>query len=397
MRKMYETFTTIAPTSEKQLDLIDRELSDKKILEFGSGLMEYKTYLPNSSIGKKIKKRITELQACFYIPKSFQLTNEYLSNTRDGGRFIGLANAEHHDFFVKFRSLIKEPVEIAAKEHGVIVTSQCIFGAGGVNAVTSKGEKLSMTQSGVSIEHAIVDIEVEERLSLYELEALYRVVSFINALSSNDTNYKKVVVTAPKVSYYLYAFNLFEKGLLSSDLMLKWIEAVDKRSERVTRLIQKRLNKCLDVESRSPLDGIGDYFKQTISQGSQPNLEDAISILRGTDPIYKRLFEFRKPISWIDLAENISISIEELRHAFETAEGAVIVKSPKQERTFLHTERLADFLFDENHGVRLLAMYPHEQVVVAHEGSRKKALYHVKEPATISGAKKVIRRYSILK
>lgn len=404
MRKFLETGTTpffpsgetAASPVEEKIVLQAREIVYGDQLKFGKDSVIYLQEPRDSKAGKRTYKKIQDLKTSGLLPGACILSEDCLINEKDGGKFSGLQLQTGPEFFVKFRSLREGKATEKSGEHSVIITSQCIFGANGVKAIFGNDEYASMTQSGTLLDRTIVDIVVEPRISLYELEAMYRVVSFINAVAAEGTTYQKVALTTPLVSYYLYGLNAYEKGILSPELMLKWFDAVDDRSDRISKLISERVTRKLRIELRSPMDGLRQYLRTVVGAGKQPELAQAIRILSDQDALYRELLEVREPASWLDLSENISISVEELRHSFETGEGATIVKSPKQETTLLHSAALAKLLLPKGHSFDLCGMYPHEEVVVSHTSPKKASLYHIPEAMSTSSAKTIIKHYGLL-
>lgn len=404
MRKLLETGTKNfvssnedeASLGEERVLLRTRDISYGDQLIFGKDKLTYSQEVKSSTAGKRTQRKIRDLVSNGVLPEDCEVSGDCFINEKDGGKFTGLCLKGNPEFFVKFRSLHEGKVTERSMKPSVIVTSQCIFGANGVTAMFEDGGYASMTQSGTVLDRRIVDVVVESRISLYELEALYRVVAFINALAMHGTSYQKVLLTTPLVSYYLYGLSAYEQGALSPQLMLKWFDAVDGRSDRISRLVSERVTKKVKVEICSPLDELRLYLRTVIQAGKQPELSDALSILSNQDAFYRELLEARMPASWLDLSENISISVEELRHSFETGEGAAIVKSPKQETTLTHSLALAKSLAPRGYSFDLYGMYLQEQVIVSHDSPRRASLYHVPEPIATSGAKEIMKHYGLL-
>ncbi|MFC1659084.1 hypothetical protein ACFL0U_00765 [Pseudomonadota bacterium] len=115
-----------------------------------------------------------------------------------------------------------------------IATGCCLFGAGAVYFITSKGRRVYVCDpkymSTLELEsgEVVTSMHVDDTLSLYEVSSVVERVQVMNGLDG------EVVHNTPKSAYYLYARQLLDQGRITQKLFAKWVAAVDERSAMVT-------------------------------------------------------------------------------------------------------------------------------------------------------------------
>ena len=381
------------------VELEELQVSEGESIEVDNFRLKY--FESNTQdIAKKDERRVDLLKELLLLPSETQYLGIYLLNEADNGKFIKIRLPNGSTYFVKFRSLKIGDEQERKSPYNTIVTSQCIFGFGGTRAELEDGSveifrsgKLVSSSSYEELDdRQIVAWHIDEKISLYELEALLRKTTFINGLMSEGTEYGTVIFTNPRVEYYLAGLDLFEKGYMSSEMLLEWFNIVDRRVNRIDALTKARLDKRLSIKIKSPLDELREYLRNKTIHSSMPRLEEAVVIL-SQDSLWRVVLELGHPDSWVGLV-SLAIAVEELRNTFLTGSGAVVVKSPKQESTFGISTALAK-LINHKSDVRfnMMAMYPQERITVSHKTPRRKLLSYVPEPISITTAKKVIRTY----
>lgn len=384
---------------ESSLGLTPLRLSDGDDISVGKNTLTYVERDLSSNFKKRLKQ-IEYLKSVFLLPGNIETMDSSFVNKSDGSRFIELkVPTEDITYFVKFRTLKIGEVEESTKRFETISTSQCVFGYGYTKARLKDGTLALMrddnlfSTDGVKIpQQSIEGWDIDNKISMYEIEALYRKVSFMNVLVSNDTNFNRVILNTPRMEYYLFCLDFFAKRFLSKDLLKEWFNVVDKRTDRLNKLTINRLDKRFLVILKSPLEEIRSYMIDKVKAGIVPSLEEAFVIL-GRDKLWFSVINVKKPISWSDLAKT-AIAVEELRNSFETGGGTVIVKSPKQEGTFYRAEDIAKRLHSNyKYNFNLFAMYPHERIFIFHDTPKKTLLSNVSEPMPLTVAKKVISQY----
>jgi hypothetical protein len=408
MEGFFETKVSrmINPTEEEgessaseKLEIVPISVSNGQEIVVGKNVL---TYLESdrSRNAMRVENRVEELKNKSVLPKETEVKSNFLINKNDGGRFIELETKDNQSYFVKFRTLrIGNPQE-SQEKFETIVTSSCIFGFGGTKAKLQDGHlesfrnghlESSSSPNGETLQR-VVGWEAEKRISIYELEAISRITSFINSLVSNSTRFNKVVLNTPRVEYYLAGLGLYERGLLSSELFGSWFNLIDERTDRLNKLFKDRVLSQYSVEFRSPLEELRNYIVSQVKSGELVNFEDALEVL-SQDKLWFETITVKRPTSWIDLVET-SIAVGELRNSFQTGESTVVVKSPKQEGAAYLSRDIAKLVYAKyGEDFNLVGMYPHEQIVVSHDKAVKPLLSHVAEPMSVSSAKKIISLY----
>lgn len=398
MEIFYRTKVFKAESDEPKVCIEASQLSHGEVIEAGRSRL---IFLETDSLRnlKKAERKVNELKTASLLPTETRSSDLCLVNEKDSGRFINIKLPNRSDFFVKFRSFRVGEKMDASDQFETIVSGQCILGFASLKAKLEDGSSL-IFRSGkfedklgaTDIDpRRIVDWDIDNRISLYELEALCREVSFINGLQSEGTRFKRVVLNNPRVEYYLSGLEFYKNGFISSQLLTKWFDIVDKRTDRINNLTIARLDKRLSVVLKSPLDELREYIRGNVDTNSEPTLNEAFNIL-SKDKLWRTALSQGYPDSWIKLVK-ISEALEELRNSYETGKGTLIVESPKHEVTFGTATDIAESMF-LRHGTsfNLMAMYPHERIIVSHP-AKKTLLAHVAEPMSISTAKKVVGLY----
>lgn len=398
-RKMNSSEEESPTVDAERLEIVPVDVSNGQEIVVGKNILTY-VESDRSRNAMRVENRVEELKGISVLPKETEMKSNFLVNKEDGGRFIELETKDNQSYFVKFRTLRVGNSKESRRKSETIVTSSCIFGFGGTKAKLQDGHLESFrnghlesfsSPNGETLQR-VVGWEAEKRISVYELEAISRITSFINSLVSNSTRFNKVILNTPRVEYYLAGLGLYERGTLSSDLLGSWFNLIDERTDRLNKLFKDRVSSQYAVDFRSPLEELRNYIVSQVKSGQPVDFEDALEVL-SQDKLWLEVIAVKCPTSWIDLVET-SIAVEELRNSFQTGEDTVVVKSPKQEGTAYLARDIAKLVHAKyGEDFNLVGMYPHEQIVVSHDTATKPLLSHVEEPMSVSFAKQIISLY----
>lgn len=231
------------------------------------------------------------------------------------------------------------------------ISGMCLFGSGVDLAVTGKGKIISLVDAGASensmrdivdLGDEIVEINVEPRFSLYEMEKLSRLVFFLNHLSGPAKGGRSILIT-PRVQYYLYLIPLYEAGRISGDVMEDWFNAVDCR-DRLIRDTFASLSRRPPHFPVSSLDQEGAHIRDAVQARESPCLFEILRKLRCRDPYWEALIDCESPSTWKALI-NLSYTVQFMIQADEVTEGPLIHVDDQIERVILsETARLKKHL-----------------------------------------------------
>lgn len=302
-----------------------------------------------------------------------------------------------HDFYIHAKSPLNgESIADIVKNKPValhIVSGSCLFSASSVDAVAHDGETFSLTTPATEITKPIAQIDIDPQLSLYETEASVRLSLFIGNLLQGKTPVESIQLNIPRVEYYNYALDAYEKGFLSPSQMLEWFDAVDTRAKRLGYMMKRRIRKYGGKKdeplfiSNQPLALLEDYIKGTVTEADIPQLDRAKKMLLLSSPLWETVLSLQNITSWVDL-NNAAYVIAELqaarvpRHQNDNVHIGIAVENFTENKIFSNAKQLYEALPDRNEEYHLIGLYPHEHVVPVGENAAK-TMYHIAKPKTV--------------
>ncbi|CAM3513526.1 hypothetical protein KIPE111705_11920 [Kibdelosporangium persicum] len=167
-----------------------------------------------------------------------------------------------------------------------------------------------------------------------------------------------IVVEVPRVQYYGYLLDAFQRDLVDGELALKWFDLVDARHNRVSQLFQQRLwaeLAAVGCEDRarvlcpSPgLDLLAEHIRMSVSNRRSTRHEDLLDMLsRSGDPAWNLLLQVESPSTSTQL-NDASYIVEVLRGARvrqQTGSGlSIVVDSYEEFPRREHAQRVLDKL-----------------------------------------------------
>ena len=329
-----------------------------------------------------------------FLPKNLKYNWFFLKSLKDTSQYFFLEKDFWASHFVKFRRVSTSNTFFEfAWESSEIVSLICLFSTNAIRAQVDNDCFLPFNQLKTNWINNIKSIVADNALTHYEIESIYRQVSFINKLLEQKDFYKTVKLQLPLVQYYIFGLEEYQKGSLSSKTLLHYFDIIDERTERLSKIYQNRIQWNLKLDL--PLLSIRDYIKDSIKCDIMPDLQFALKIL-SEDDLWKYAIEFIKPTTWYSVWSEISEAIEEMRPSFENdGKISVIVKNPKEEPSMTVVKRVSKYIYGKTwKHTHILWMYPHEQVLINHSDEmQKKRLYDISEKPTFSNVKKIKNHY----
>ena len=188
-----------------------------------------------------------------------------------------------------------------------IISGICLYGGERFLLKTAKGGSISLTGMNFDINEVIEDISVDDRLSIYEVEAIVNLSTFINDLVKWNSNIDTVNTEIPKGQYYLFLADAYEKGFLSHELFQKCLDEIDKRHEMIFQAYRKRLN-VKTVNKIDPLLLVEEYCRDIFETKEGICINKAKEIL-SEDELWQKLLSVSEVEDWKDLGYLSSVYV----------------------------------------------------------------------------------------
>lgn len=304
-----------------------------------------------------------------------------LIHTLTGMGFVNLDLADYGNRFIHARVLAQnsqgkygwtgaEPITDLPKIS--VLSGPCLFGASAVRAIDSEGSVHSLADPFSSeISQPIDRIEVNKKLQPYEADAILRLTSVISSLN-RDKNVE-VNLNIPRIEYWFYALDAYEKGLIGQKTLFTWFNEVEQRAAGIARLITKRLPREFNIVECSPLLPTEAFVRQSISDQRRNLMPGLIEILNH-DHVWAHAIEVTKPSGFQDLSY-LGYCIPYLKKSAEPDSLLVVIENPEETTISDQARPLMDGFV--NDGV-FVGLYPHSNVALAEDpdfGGGRRMLY----------------------
>jgi hypothetical protein len=171
-----------------------------------------------------------------------------------------------------------------------VISGVCLFGASSVTVSAENGRKYHLVDPDEmeTIDSPITEIEEKNDRHPYEIEAASRLTGFLNFVNTKELN---VSFHVPRLEYWLYGLQLYEKGLMSNKLLQQWFSTVNKRSERMKDLLRENLpSNAKAPDFIEPLSGIEHMLQKDMEEGESP-LRRMVEHLYSKDEIWRKILD----------------------------------------------------------------------------------------------------------
>jgi hypothetical protein len=186
--------------------------------------------------------------------------------------------------------------------------------------------------TGKLVRGPVARIEQSPSLTLYELECACRLPGLTADLIGAIPAQTPITVTLdmPRVQYYLYLLDAFNRGFLTRALMLRWLALVDRRSRLITDLFRRRLVEAIEctapgrrvsIQLAASLTCLESAIHTSIATGTPLAVSEMTGILATHDRIWSTLLAVRTPQRYRDVI-NLSYVVEQLRAGIVRADGS---------------------------------------------------------------------------
>ncbi len=131
------------------------------------------------------------------------------------------------------------------------------------------------------INEKIVTVIADKKLSEYQIDQINRIVKHTTR-HINPEGINKVVLQIPRVQYYNYAINDYNKWLIDKGTMREYFSIIDKRSNKIEEKYREEIIKNLwniSVERNELLSEIDEYLYQKIGNWNKVSTQEIKRIL----------------------------------------------------------------------------------------------------------------------
>lgn len=263
-----------------------------------------------------------------------------------------------------------------------VVTGSCLFsdrvvrlhGAGDGDTSFS-----CVTPSSAPIDAPVHRIESAWPLTLYEFESACRLPWLSADVIALLPPRLPVTVTidVPRVQYYVYLLDAFQRGLIASKWMWRWFELVDERNARVSALLEREFaialsemlpGRFVGMRRAEGMAGLEPAIRRSVQTRSPLSVAALAAMLSTADAVWSTAIGGKTPSSYRELV-NLSYAVEQLRGGIaeqhEHPRLGIAIDSPSERRAHSQARTIArDVSKDSASGLRasLLGLHPLERV-----------------------------------
>jgi hypothetical protein len=167
-------------------------------------------------------------------------------------------------------------------------------------------------------------IEARPDLTLYELETAARVSRVVGELVAllPPGMPSRITIDVPRLQYYCYLLDAFDRGFVSSELLAEWFELVNARAAQVTQLLERELAATgrvakLAVGHAANLNAVEPAITSSTSAGKPPSARELARVLAERDTCWRLVLASTAVASYRDL-NRLSYAVELLRAGMRT-------------------------------------------------------------------------------
>ncbi|MFK4070155.1 hypothetical protein [Streptomyces sp. NPDC029674] len=188
-----------------------------------------------------------------------------------------------------------------------LVSGVCLFSHRNLRFIDEHGDCAELLRADAAPSAApLRSIVTEGELSLYEYETVVRQARMIGDVAAMLPSSLALTVTVdvPRVQYYLYLLDAFQRGLVAAELAQHYFRLVDGRYTRVHDLFRRHIRRALDAAGRPDaavrtapgLDPLAECLWEAVTTGDIPCDDDLLAqMIAGGDPMWKELRELDVP------------------------------------------------------------------------------------------------------
>lgn len=239
------------------------------IRKFNMGRNEAKI-IENDELSK-LRRKIKEMQSSKTFPE-FNINDKGILIISGGAKYIQVVDNK-----VIYNLRVTDEINGNGEEKTKIdiLIGPCLFGAKGVIVTLEDRKKVNLTDPSDEISNKVKRIKINSKLTIYEIEYVYRVCSFIAKFINNVNKTDTIYLNLPKFEYYLYMLDAFNSNNVNSSIVNNWFDCVDKRVEVIEKLLKDTLldltGKQIEFKNIEPLEKLGVFLRRKINNTDTKN------------------------------------------------------------------------------------------------------------------------------
>jgi hypothetical protein len=339
---------------------------------------------------KTIKKKLQELetfQQIGILPCDLSLTTRYIR-----GSFCDKSGGFHHNYFfgISFSNNgFPHYIKTTGKGCGVsvclareqqesfqrieLINGICLYGNEKFVFVTQTGQRISLTEPNLDIREPIRGISVDASFSLYEVDALVGLSSFINRLAEHNGKIDTIHIEIPKGQYYLSLAEAYQNRYLSPEIFQQCLAEIDKRHELVFQAYRRRL-RVENIQRIAPLANVEEYFLDAAHKKQPICFERVREVLR-RDEVWQRILSVHPATQWKELSDLSHVFVFLALGRKEPHKAVLQIDDPIEEKIRIEASQMIDQL-GERANYRIWGIYPLQHVVLNPELYPDSDLYY---------------------
>lgn len=248
------------------------------------------------------------------------------------------------------------------RDKTTIVSGLCLFSASTVTARDSSGNThyINYPAAVANIHEEMTAITIDPTLQPYEADAIIRLTQFMKSVDTDKA--VTLALSIPRVEYYCYLLDFYEKGLVSKSILLNYFDEVDKRAQGLEALIMKRVPNAFSQIHFNALDVVADTIRQGVADGNVELFSRVLEILQ-RDSIFKQAIKRVKPQTFSQLGR-LAYPVTYLQLAQDRDATVVAIENPEEVGILHETIKLLPGIVKK---AQIVALYVHPRVLLRHE------------------------------
>jgi len=356
----------------------------------------------NSESNKATRRTNEILDRCIQtgiLDPRAQIGNRALVHDLNGMAFVELTVPSGVSYYTHARVLsgengIKYQYGTGAKIQEVnnftVISGPCLFSAQSAQAKDKDGKiyPLSDPLSLDSVEQKITDITINPNLQPYETDAILRLTQVISSLNK-DKNVT-VALNVPRLEYWFYALDLYQRGLFEQSVLGKWFSEVNRRAAGLENLIQRRLPTEFKVARVNPLTSVEQTILEGVRDGNERLFENSVDVLRKSDSIWDDIISQEDPKRFSELGY-LSYPMAHLLTVQNKDQMTIVVESPEETKIMDKTLKLIKGTVDS---ATVLGLYPHPNLLIKSNpsiGNGKRFMYYYNAHGSSSERREIFK------
>lgn len=273
--------------------------------------------------------------------------------------------------FVRGRSMYGIPLSAHATPELTILSGPCLFGTHGITLLNENQEIEEILNPYRQKSFGrIVEIQIVDALSIYELEFVQRIGKTISHIATH-TNTKSISLHVPREEYYLYLLERKMHGEISEPVKDKYLNAINDRNEHLKSLLREVIGD--KIEFIQPLLCIRDEIEALLydqCQSEEKCIRILIEKLCDKSSTFKTLVSLAPPRHLHDISNLSYLSgyVDAAKCTENDQRAALIIQNAPEEATF---STLVERIKIQNHlPIRIAALFSHERIFLRDDSGK---------------------------